>query len=120
MITLIKTYFTNWLEFNSKTTRKDCWTTIGIVSVTSVGLFMIAMILEPIMHEEGMAMMVRQIITFVVLMPTISLFCRRLNDTGFPLWITVLILFPYAGFLLLLVTLLPKDAYYAIFKKGIK
>ena len=120
MITLVKTYFTNWLNFTSSTTRKDCWTTIGIVAGTSVAVFMLAMILEPIMHEEGMAMMVRQIITFVVFMPTVSLFCRRLNDTGFPLWITVLILFPYAGFLILLATLLPKDSYYSIFRKGIK
>jgi uncharacterized membrane protein YhaH (DUF805 family) len=92
--------------------RKDFWTTVVIIGSFAVSFWGLAFILEPLLHEEGLAMGVRQLLTFVVVIPTISMFCRRMNDTGFPLWMAVVILFPWAGLLLVAIVALPADSYY--------
>lgn len=94
----IKKFFTNYFNFNDRTTRKDYWFTILDMVIIGIALGIISGILG---DKIGSALV--GLFELAVFIPSLAQSVRRLHDTNKSGWMLLLSLIPLVGAIILLI-----------------
>lgn len=105
MIEAFKEYFTRYVDFKGRTSRKTFWLTVLCLFLISIIFGIIGGVLAFALHIDSKTIsnsisLVWGLITFI---PSLAMDIRRLHDINKSGWLVLISLIPIVGFIVLII-----------------
>lgn len=105
MVEAMKEYFTRFVDFKGRTSRKTFWLTVLGLLLIQIIIGVVSGVLAFLLHIDPRTISntVSLVWSLVTIIPSTAMDVRRLHDINKSGWLVLLALIPIVGFIILIV-----------------